>query len=252
MVPILVAPLRVYFRRPILSAIVLQLPSRVNLSVVIPTLNEAATIGRTLEALPPDVEVVVVDGGSSDETCRIALERAAVLQGPRGRARQMNEGARHTKGDVLLFLHADTLVGEPAFNGMREALADPLVEAGAFRLQFDASGWLLRFYGTCTRLTPPSLCFGDRGLFVRRDAFEGVGGFPDLPLFEDVEMVRLLYTRGGFRMLPHHVTTSARRFTNNGVLRQQWRNALLWSRYRCGADPAQLAAAYRYDQRTAR
>jgi rSAM/selenodomain-associated transferase 2 len=220
----------------------------VNLSVIIPTLNEAVAIGRTLDSLPPEVQVVVVDGGSTDDTSRIAAERGTVVQGPRGRARQMNEGARHATGDVLLFLHADTLFGEAALEGMHKSLSDSRVESGTFRLRFDAPGWLLRMYGACTRLTPPSLCFGDRGLFVRRQTFESVGGFPDLPLFEDVEMVRLLHRRGGFRMLPQHVTTSARRFNDNGVIRQQWQNAVLWSRYRCGADPALLAEAYRYSR----
>ncbi len=105
---------------------------------------------------------------------------------------------------------------------------------------------LLRFYSFCTRLPLPRLCFGDRGLFVRRAVFEALGGFPKVPIFEDLEMVRLLYKRGGFRFLSRAITTAARRFESVGPLRQQLLNIYLWMRYVAGTDPARIAHLYSY------
>ncbi len=220
------------------------------ISVVIPALNEGRCIERTLAAIPPDaepVEILVVDGGSTDDTCERAAPLARILSAPRGRARQMNAGAAAARGDVLLFLHADTLLPEGAPAAVRQVLSESRVEAGAFRLRFDTTSPLLRFYSFCTRFPLPILCFGDRGLFVRRSTFEALGGFPDIPLFEDLEMVRRLARRGGFRFLPGYATTSARRFLQDGILRRQLRNAGLWLQYLAGADPEALAGNYRYD-----
>ena len=143
-------------------------------SVIIPALNEAPRIEQTLASVaaqPGAAEVIVVDGGSTDGTpARAARLATAVLDAPPGRARQMNHGAEVATGNVLLFLHADTLLPPNAFVLIRAALADPAVEAGAFRLQFDVETPLLRFYSFCTRFPLPRICFGDRGLFVRRAA----------------------------------------------------------------------------------
>ncbi len=220
------------------------------MSVIIPALDEAACIERTLRAVaaqPGPHEVIVADGGSRDQTRARAAAFACVVTSAPGRARQMNRGARAASGDVLLFLHADTLPPPDAFAAISAVLADPTVEAGVFRLAFDRQTPLLRFYGFCTRFRLPRLCFGDRALFVRRAVFETLGGFPELPIFEDLEMVRLLYRRGGFRFLPQAVTTSARRFERYGTLRQQLRNGYLWLRYVLGADPHEVAHHYRYD-----
>lgn len=221
-----------------------------HLSVVIPALNEAERIEATLRAVRVQsvpAEVIVVDGGSTDETVRRAAAHARVVHAEPGRAVQMNAGAARAGGDVLLFLHADTLLPPGAFEAIANALADPSVEAGAFRLAFDRQSPLLRFYSFCTRLPLAPICFGDRGLFVRRTTFEAVGGFTAWPIFEDLEMVRLLHRRGGFRFLPQYVTTAARRFERHGVLRQQLRNTYLWLHYLAGTDPHRLAHLYRYD-----
>ena len=221
------------------------------ISVVIPALNEAARIERTLAAVagqPEPWEVIVVDGGSTDETAARAAASATVLTSPPGRARQMNRGWKATDGEVLLFLHADTVLPEDAFGLIRAALADASVEAGAFRLRFDVDTPLLRFYSFCTRFHAPRICFGDRGLFVRRAVFEALGGFPEVSIFEDLEMVRLLYQRGGFRFLSQAVTTAARRFETVGPLRQQLLNSYLWTRYQLGTDPERIAHLYSYHQ----
>ncbi len=230
----------------------MQLDVPIKISVVIPALNEAARIERTLEALvtqPGPWEVIVVDGGSTDETMARAAAYATVLTSSPGRARQMNHGAQDADGPVLLFLHADTLLPPDAFDLIRATLNDPSAEAGAFRLRFDVATPLLRFYSFCTRFPLPRLCFGDRGLFVRRAVFEALGGFPKVPIFEDLEMVRLLHQRGGFRFLSRAVTTAARRFESVGPLRQQALNSYLWVRYQLGTDPERIAHLYSYDRK---
>lgn len=219
------------------------------ISVVIPTLNERAYIERTIASVLSQrgpFEIIVADGGSTDGIREVAHPHARIVAAPRGRARQMNRGAGNARGDVLLFLHADTLLPQGALDTIRHSILRPGIEAGAFRLQFDLDTPLLRFYSLCTRLPVRHLCFGDRGLFVRRDVFEETGGFPDIPLFEDLEFVRLLSRHRGFEYLPLHVTTAARRFTTHGPFRQQLRNAYLWSHYLLGTDPHRLAGLYEY------
>lgn len=158
----------------------------------------------------------------------------------------MNRGAASAHGDILLFLHADTLLPPTALEDISAAVAGG-AEAGAFRLSFDTSSPLLRFYGYCTRFPLPRLCFGDRAIFARRDVFEWIGGYREIPLFEDLEFVRTLQKGGRFRFLSSTVTTSARRFRASGPLRQQLRNAYLWLHYLAGSDPANLEHLYKYD-----
>ncbi len=219
------------------------------IAVVIPALNEAARIEQTIRAVaaqPGPVEILVADGGSSDDTVARASTLARVVTCPPGRARQMNRGAAETKGDVLFFLHADTLPPPDALPSIRSTLTDPEAEAGAFRLSFDLNRPLLRFYSWCTHFPVRHLCFGDRGLFVRRAVFEAIGGFPDVPMFEDLEIVRLLHRRGGFHFLPQTVVTAARRFEQHGAFRQQLRNTHLWLHYLAGTDPNRLTHLYHY------
>lgn len=220
-----------------------------SVGVVIPCLNEEQFIRRTLESVVKQngpVEIIVVDGGSDDRSREIAREYGCVLRSERGRARQMNVGAAAAQSETLLFLHADTTLPRGAFDLVRRSLEDPRIEGGAFRLRFDRSTSLLQFYSACTRLRSPLLCFGDRGLFIRRAAFRRLGGFPNMALFEDLEMARMLNRQGGFVFLDECVTTSARRFLKSGPLRQQLRNAYLWARYLLGTDPHRLTHLYPY------
>ena len=217
------------------------------ISVVIPTLNEASYIGAALSSVAaqtPPWEVLVVDGGSTDSTVSQAKPHATVLRADRGRAPQMNHGWQAATGETVLFLHADTVLPCGAFDRMRQVLEDPAAEGGAFRLKFDTPGRLLDFYARCTALDWPCICFGDRGLFVRRRVLEATGGIANLPIFEDLQLVRTLCRRGGFRFVPVAVTTAARRYTREGALRQQLRNALLWTGYWLGIDPHFLSRYY--------
>lgn len=218
-------------------------------AVVIPALNEAAHVAAAVRSAfaAGAAHVVVADGGSTDGTAREAWHTGAeVVVVPPGRAAQMNAGAGMAKGEAFVFLHADTRLPPDAGAILTRAFADPAVEATLFRLAFDRDTPLLRFYAACTAMPAPHIAFGDRALSVRRSAFEAVGGFPEIPAFEDLELARRLHRRGGLRFLDATVTTSARRFTRNGALRQQARNLALWTGYLLGVPPEKLARHYRY------
>lgn len=218
------------------------------ISVIIPTLDEEAELPATLasvEAQPEPFEIVVADGDSSDATREIAARYGAtVVISDRGRARQMNAGAACATGDVLLFLHADTQLPPEALDHVRTALADPDAVAGCFRLRFDRHGFWLWLWSRPIWMRWHRWAFGDRALFVRRSAFDAVGGFPDQPVFEDLDMVQALRQQGRFVFLDAAVTTSARRFEKYGALRQQLRNWALWTAWLLGVDPERAARFY--------
>lgn len=220
-------------------------------SVIIPAFNEARVIDRTLRAVQVQSgpkEIIVVDGGSTDDTPDRAAPYATVLDAPQGRAAQMNRGAEAASGEVLWFLHADTLPPPDGLAHIRGAVRQPGIESGIFRLSFDQDTPLLRLYSWCTRWRWIRIAFGDRGLFTTRAAFDAVGGFPPWPIFEDLELAHRLYRRSTFRFMPQAVTTSARRFRSHGMLRQQLRNLYLWTHYVMGTDPERVAHLYGYDQ----
>lgn len=218
-----------------------------NVCVVVPTLNEAERVGACLESVLAQtggVEAVVVDGGSTDATVEIASRYAPVHGAGRGRAVQMNTGARATAGDVLLFLHGDTVLHPDALPALRRALADPSVAGGTFTLRFDSGHPLLCFYALCTRLPYIAFRFGDQGIFVRRPVFERMGGFRELPLLEDVDFLRRLRREGRVAVVPRPVTTSARRFRSRGILRQQLLNGAILAAHSLGVSPERLARWY--------
>ena len=171
----------------------------------------------------PGAEVVLVDGGSTDATAAIAARspRARVLASPRGRARQMNAGARAARGDVLLFLHADTLLPDGALAAVEAAVGDPGVVAGRFDVRFDNPRRVFRmiawFMNQRSRWS--GISTGDQAIFVRREIFEALGGYPDMPLMEDVELCRRLKWRGQMAPLRMVVTTSARKWEREGAVR---------------------------------
>ncbi len=217
--------------------------------VVIPALNEAAYVAATVASARAAGahHIVVVDGGSDDDTVGRAQQAGAtVVSAARGRACQMNAGAAAVRGDVLVFLHADTRLSAACGEALTRAYQDPAVQATLFRLQFDQRAPLLQLYEACTALPFTRIAFGDRALAVRRSAFEAVGGFPEIPVFEDLEMVQRLKKHGGLTFLSTPVVTSARRFAHNGMLKQQWLNLRLWTQYQLGTPPHVLAHRYSY------
>ena len=222
------------------------------ISVIIPTLNEASTIAQTLEhlrTLPRNgitLEVFVVDGGSQDGTQTLVGDHARVLISTPGRARQMNAGAQEATGDVLLFLHADTLLPATAFQDIRDALSDPGMVGGRFDARTDHDTGLLwivcRMVSLRSRLT--RIATGDQAIFVRRDVFHSMGGYADIPLMEDVELSRRLKTQGSIAALRSCVTTSARRWQTDGVL---YTILLMWTfrfLFFVGVDPSRLKKFY--------
>lgn len=223
----------------------------VRLSIVIPALDEAANLADLLPALrrdEPGAEIVVVDGGSGDGTAAIVGRHPGVryLGAPRGRATQMNAGARAATGDTLLFLHADTRLPAGAGAAVATALADPRVVAGRFDVTFDTARPIMRVIAWLMnhRSRWSGISTGDQALFVRRGVFEALGGFPEIPLMEDVEIARRLKRRGRQAALRLRVTTSARKWQREGVLRTvllMWTLRLL---YACGVPPTKLHGWY--------
>jgi rSAM/selenodomain-associated transferase 2 len=223
----------------------------VTVSIIIPTLDEEAELPATLasvRAQPEPKEIIVADGGSEDATREIAEQHGTELvTGRRGRAQQMNAGAARATGDVLLFLHADTRLPAGALDHVREALATPDTAAGCFRLRFDRDGFWLWLWSRPIWMRWHRWAFGDRALFVRREAFDAVGGFPDQPIFEDLDIVRALRREGRFAFLDAAVVTSSRRYEREGALRQQLRNWALWTAWLLGVDPQRVARFYPSD-----
>lgn len=221
------------------------------ISIIIPTLNEGPRLKATLRRLPtwPETEIIVVDGGSSDATAAIAKSSGArVLTAATGRAVQMNAGAAFARGDILLFLHADTILPDNFIEPVRLGLAGKEVVAGAFRLAVDAPGRALRLveWFANLRTTLLQLPYGDQALFMSRKHFAAIGGFPEQPFLEDLLMVRALRHRGTIAILPLAATTSARRWQRLGVLQTTLRNQMILCGYLAGISPARLARWYRH------
>lgn len=222
-----------------------------SVAVVIPALNEERFLAATLANVREQEgleEVLVVDGGSYDRTVSVALEAGArVIRSGRGRAVQMNAGAAASGADAVLFLHADTCLPAGALSLVIQALSQNGVVGGCFRLEFDRSSLVYRLYTARFWMRWTRLAFGDRAIFCSRSAFKAIGGFPEQPLFEDLDFVARLSRVGRFHFLKSTVTTSSRRFAENGPLRQQLRNVVLWGAWNAGIPAHRLARFYRYD-----
>jgi rSAM/selenodomain-associated transferase 2 len=219
------------------------------ISIVVPTLDEEATLAATLGRLrEPEVrEVIVADGGSTDRTRAIAAPLAdRVIEAPRGRASQMNAGAAAASGDVLLFVHADTRMPRGFAAAIVRALADRAVVGGRFDVELDEPGFLYWMIGTAISLRSrwTRLFTGDQAMFVRREVFARLGGFPDQPLMEDLALSIALRRAGKIACLRERVTTSARRWREHGVVRTV---VLMWTiraLYAAGVSPRTLARFY--------
>jgi len=223
------------------------------LSIIIPTLNEAGSIKETIIQLQKskDAEIVVVDGGSRDNTIALARSLGArVLSTDASKAVQMNAGAAECSGDVLLFLHADTRLPDKFDIKIMAAVSHNDFCAGAFSLGIDSdarglkliervANWRSRFF---------QMPYGDQALFVCRDLFNDIGGFPNFPIMEDFELVRRLRQKGRIRILPESVRTSPRRYLNFGILKTWFLNQIIIAAYYLGIAPERLACWYRREK----
>jgi rSAM/selenodomain-associated transferase 2 len=235
------------------------------LSIIIPTRRlDAPLAARIGSALAPlhDVEILVVEPddvaaspqrpqraepsrpGPGAALTASAAAPIRLLRAARGRGTQCNAGAKAATGEMLLFLHDDTELPDDAVAHIDRAFADARNGAACFRLRFNRTHWLLGLYAACSRFESVFTTFGDQGLVFRRQVFDDLGGFPDWPLFEDVELARRARQRSRIVKLPTAVLTSAVRFERNGMLRQQLLNATLLARFLLGANPEDLAERY--------
>ncbi|MFQ5846761.1 MAG: TIGR04283 family arsenosugar biosynthesis glycosyltransferase [Candidatus Methylomirabilales bacterium] len=221
------------------------------LSIIIPVLNEEPNLRSLLPDLPrncPGAEVIVVDGGSTDGTLELLRQFpfARRVLSPRGRARQMNAGAGASRGETLLFLHADTRLPDGALEAIHAAFADPRIVGGRFDVRLDSPRAIFSVIAFSinlrSRLT--RIATGDQAIFVRQNIFAEMGGFPEIPLMEDVEFSTRLKRRGGIACLRLPVTASARKWEREGVLRTV---LLMWTLrflYFLGVNPTRLHRYY--------
>lgn len=224
---------------------------KVWLSIIIPTYNEAATILNCItylqvnSAKPNTIEIIIVDGGSTDNTLALAkTTQAMVYQSPKGRALQQNFGALQAKGQVLYFLHADTLPPKNFDNFIYSANLEGSL-AGCFRMQFNHHSKFLAFFAYFTKFNTPLCRGGDQSLFVQSKLFRQLNGFnKNYVVYEDVEFIKRLYKATKFKVLRQKVTTSARKYELKGFWYLQWHFSLIHLKSRLGYGPQSLAAHY--------
>jgi len=220
-------------------------------SVIIPTLNEATRIERALLSigeLNADIECLVVDGGSDDRTCEMVQKWPGVKLIPAdtpGRGKQMNIGARAAKGDILLFLHADCSLPAGAITNVRRICTEHWVAGGSFFLAFTRRHWVLQLSSLCSRINHPLTTYGDQAQFMRRDAFQAIGGFREWPLMEDLEIQYRLRQQGRLIKIRQPVISSGRRYRRHGPFLHQMFNIFLVTLYLIGVSPERLAKWYR-------
>jgi rSAM/selenodomain-associated transferase 2 len=221
------------------------------ISIIIPSLNEEEPLRSCLEAFKQnnDIrEIIIADGGSSDRTIEIAegFQDVKVVRAGKGRGLQMNAGAFSAKGDILLFLHADTLLQEGWSQAIEGALKDSAVVGGAFTFAINNPGKKYRMIEEWVKLRCLlfRLPYGDQGIFVKRDIFKEIGGYKNIPLMEDVDLIERMKARGRIAILGTRVLTSERRWLKKGLLYTAAVNQLIMLLYRIGVSPHKLAKIY--------
>lgn len=219
------------------------------ISLIVPVLNEAQKIDGFLQQLtdlPGNWEAVFGDGGSSDGTVEKIREKYPVVSCPKGRARQMNEAAKHSRGEILLFLHCDSVLPRDLCAQIEEVL-EKGYSFGCFRIRFDSRHPWMRCCGFFSnlRVRLRKIAFGDQGIFLTRELFESVGGFADLPIMEDYKLSIDLKGKYPLGQTKAYLTTSARRFEAQGMLRTMWKMQVLQHRFRKGIPAQEIARQYR-------
>lgn len=220
------------------------------ISVIIPILNEARILDKTLAALQPELEsheLIVVDGGSTDTSVRIAEKYGMVVTSERGRAKQLNAGAAAATGDILIFLHADIWLESGALTAVRAALSSGYV-GGGFRQKIDGGSVLYRLIEIVGDIRGRYLkvFYGDSGIFLARADFEKIGGFPNVPILEEMEFSKNLRRLGRTVLLTPYIHISSRRWEARGILRTTLNNWLITLLYLLGVSPKKLAKFYRH------
>lgn len=222
------------------------------ISIIIPVLNEAKSIARIIGFLkensnPKNIkEILVIDGGSSDPTMKIASQLGVdVIQSPKGRAKQLNFGGKIAKGAILYFLHVDTLPPKHFDESILKTVQNGN-EAGCFRMRFDSSSRFLAFFAWFTKLNFRICRGGDQSLFITKTLFQKTGGFNENYLvYEDIEFTDRLYRIVDFKILPRHVITSARRYEERGEVALQYHFGVIHLKNYFGAGPEQLHEYYK-------
>ena len=220
------------------------------ISIIIPVLNEANHISGLLEYLQSEAhpknlkEIIVVDGGSTDTTLELAKAKGAIVTcSDKGRAKQMNKGAKLAKGSVLYFLHADTYPPKHYDQLILQAM-NGQISSGCFRMKFNTNKWFLHFFAWFSRINHKLCRGGDQSLFVLKELFRKTNGFnEDYIIYEDSEFIGRLYKNGKFKVLPQHVMTSARKYEQNGTIRLQYHFGVIHLKNLLGFGPDKL---YRY------
>lgn len=220
------------------------------ISIIIPTLDEAGSIRATLDALAhfdENIEIILVDGGSDDATVSIAENYAGVkiLHSARGRGRQLQTGGDAGNGEILWFVHADTIAPPDAVFQMKRALQNPRIAGGNFTIRFDGERFAAKFLSWLyPKLNTLGLIYGDSAIFVRREVYERIGGFKPFPIFEDLDFVERLKKAGEIVTLPAAVVTSSRRFENKSFTLTFFRWTILQVLYWLGVKPETLLKIY--------
>lgn len=226
--------------------------SNQQISILIPVLNEEKGLGAILKHLQENStssqikEIICIDGGSTDNTVEIAQSYGAtVISSDRGRAKQMNAGAQRAQGDILYFLHADTLPP----SGFDQKIVDAVNEgsqSGCFRMKFDSRNPVLRFFAWLSRINHTLCRGGDQSLFIQKDLFELTQGFDEnYFIYEDTEFIQRLYEQTEFKVLPDYVITSARKYRDKGWVKVQFHFGMIHLKNYMGAGPDELYRYYR-------
>ncbi len=223
------------------------------ISIIIPTYNEVGNISHLISAIRTstigvEYEIIVADGGSTDGTLQeVLLSKAKLVKSSvKGRGAQLNYGAKSASGEILFFLHADSQPPINLLHHIQNAVEEGY-DAGCFRLKFDSSNWFLRANAWLTRFNIDAVRFGDQGLFVTRELFEKTGGYRnDMVVLEDQEMVKRLRRFGArFKVIPDYITTSARKYIDNGPVKLQFAFLLVWINHQRGKSQKELVRIYK-------
>ncbi len=219
------------------------------ISIIVPVYNEEAAIGRLLDNLDAQgfVEIIVVDGGSTDRTVELASQRAHLVRSGMGRAAQMNAGAATASGETLLFLHADVILGKGALDQLRRAMEDATIAGGNFDIRYEGKDWAAGAFTRINRWRRRwGIFYGDSGIFCRRSVFEKLGGYRLWPIMEDYDFARRLSKAGRLAFLEWPIWVSDRRWRNSGLFRTMWSWFLIRGLYSLGVPPRYLARLYRH------